>query len=118
MPILSTILGNDVGLGKTITALLLVVISYNDYKRRAAAGEPLDAWPSIFFEPPNLVAQVFNEVTGFFGQFFKVVVVQGCAVSHGSNTRLAEASDLGRDLPGLMEKWKRRKHDPEVGVLE
>ena len=113
-PVPSTILGNDVGLGKTVTALLLVLMSYYKWKRRKEAGEPVDAWPTIFFEPPNLVAQVFNEITSFFGQLFTVVVVQGHPSSHGNNSRLAEASQRGRELRDLMGRWKSQKDDPKA----
>ena len=38
-----TFLGNDVGFGKTATALILVVIAYLEWKRRHGAGEPVEA---------------------------------------------------------------------------
>ena len=113
-PMPCTILGNDVGLGKTVTALLLVLMSYYKWKRRKAAGAPVDAWPTIFFEPPNLVAQVFNEITSFFRQIFTVVVVQGHPSSHGSNSRLAKASQRGKEFRTLMQEWKLQKDDPKA----
>ncbi len=113
-PMPCTILGNDVGLGKTVTAVLLALMSYYKWKRRKEAGESVDAWPTIFFEPPNLVAQVFNEIMGFFGEIFTLVVVHGHPSSHGSNSPLAEASKRGEGIRGLMQKWKSHKDDPKA----
>ncbi|KAK4135178.1 hypothetical protein BT67DRAFT_433929 [Trichocladium antarcticum] len=56
----TTILSNDIRLGKTLTFLTL-----------AAIGEDFEAWPTVIFEPANLVAQVFGEVTGLWGKYFK-----------------------------------------------
>ncbi|GAB1319818.1 hypothetical protein MFIFM68171_10028 [Madurella fahalii] len=88
-PIPYTILGNNVGLGKTSTALALVAIDYFNCLRCKEDGTEFTASPTIMFEPPNLVAQVFNEIMGLWGKFFTVVVAQGDAKSYRGNTRLA-----------------------------
>ncbi|GAB1309796.1 hypothetical protein MFIFM68171_00006 [Madurella fahalii] len=113
-PIPCTILGNDVGLGKTSTALALVAMDYFNCLRCKEDGTEFTASPTIMFEPPNLVAQVFNEIMGLWGKFFTVVVAQGDAKSHGGNTRLAQAAELGADLPNLINKWKKQTNNPET----
>lgn len=74
-PIPCTILGNDVGLGKTSTSLALIAMDYFRYVRAKENGEPFEARPTIMFEPPNLVAQVFHEITSLWGKLFHVFVV-------------------------------------------
>jgi hypothetical protein len=88
-----------------------MAMHYFACKRAQRDGEDFEAWPSLLFEPANLVAQVFGEATSMCGRFFKVVVVQGDAKSHGGNHRLAEASTLGKDLDKLMVQWSSKKSE-------
>jgi hypothetical protein len=93
-PLPTTILGNDVGLGKTSIFLAVCAMGYQNCLRFAREGLDFEAWPTIMFEPANLVAQVFGEVTDLWGKYFKVIVVQGDAKSHGGNARLGEGAML------------------------
>ncbi|GAB1316811.1 hypothetical protein MFIFM68171_07021 [Madurella fahalii] len=93
-PIPCTILGNDVGLGKTSTALALVAMDYFNCLRCKEDGT-------------EFTAESHHH-------FFTVVVAQGDAKSHGGNTRLAQAAELGADLPNLINKWKKQTNNPET----
>ena len=48
-PLSCTILGNIVGFVKIAATLILVPMTYFEWKRRPGAGEFVIAWPTIFF---------------------------------------------------------------------
>jgi hypothetical protein len=62
-----SILANDVGTGKTITAMSLVVLDYRHIVRQARAGKEFQARPTLMVVPAGLIGQTFNEINKYFG---------------------------------------------------
>ncbi|KAK8037865.1 hypothetical protein PG991_001211 [Apiospora marii] len=73
------LMANEVGIGKTITAICVIILDWLDMKRRAAEGEPIEAYPTLMVVPAGLVGQTFNEVTKWFGGLIDVKCYYGSA---------------------------------------
>ncbi|KAI0120581.1 hypothetical protein BJ170DRAFT_600523 [Xylariales sp. AK1849] len=72
-----SLLANEVGTGKTITAIALMILDYNEICRKSDAGEPFEARPSLMVVPASLVGQTFSEVTKYFGGIIELKCCYG-----------------------------------------
>ncbi|KAK8063118.1 hypothetical protein PG996_007770 [Apiospora saccharicola] len=87
------LLAADVGTGKTISVFTLMVLEYMEIRKKAEAGEPFEARPTLMIVPAGLIGQTFNECDTFFGGMIDVKCHYGVATQFKGTRQIATLDD-------------------------
>lgn len=78
-PLRGGILANSVGMGKTFSAVALVLMEHQKCLDAKAEGQPFKARPSMILAPANLMRQIHEEISTTFPGRLKLWVYHGNA---------------------------------------
>ena len=76
-PLRAGVLTSDVGVGKTFSAILVIIMVYYMVLDRQKLNLPVDAGACLWITQANLVVQTFREIITHFPEFFRIYVYYG-----------------------------------------
>ncbi len=112
-PLRAGVLANEVGMGKTFSAILVIIMVYYTAIDRQTLNLPVDAGACLWITQAHLVVQTFREILTHFPGFFKIYVYYGNGQS--DYAALEEATiPNAKELCHLVADLARRRNDPMV----
>lgn len=115
------LMANEVGIGKTITAICVIILDWLDMKRKAAEGEAIEAYPTLMVVPASLVGQTFNEVTKWFGGLIDIKCYYGSAAEFTGDRqkKTLSKSQWWQEMTETMDRGVvTTKPEVSFGVLD
>ena len=112
-PLRAGVLANEVGMGKTFSAILVIIMVYYTAIDRQRSNLPVDAGACLWITQAHLVVQTFREILTHFPGFFRIYVYYGNGQS--DYAPLGEATIRNaKELCQLVAKLATRRNDPMV----
>lgn len=116
-PIRGWMCQSAVGIGKTITYLLSILLEVCMLREELAAGKPIIARPTLISMPSGLTPQTVNQALEHFGHVLKIHSFYGTKanISDAESSR-KEATVSQLELDSMMREWAKNTHDPETAA--
>ncbi|KAK5651796.1 hypothetical protein OQA88_11663 [Cercophora sp. LCS_1] len=107
------LLGNEVGTGKTSTALASVWARYQSLCRQVEEGGTVDVGPTLILAPASLVSQIFHEAHDLWHPKFKLSVYYGTDRSAITDQALRDCVLPSSGLHKKMDEWASSRNEPK-----
>lgn len=106
------ILGNDIGLGKTLVMLGLVELHTRLMVQKMEAGDAVVFRPSVVINPAATILQTANEILDYFPTIRVIVFYGNKALNKSKRFKTVTVEELESSLARLMSRSSR----PQVGL--
>ena len=113
-PLGASILANTMGIGKTLTYLLLVLLSAKQKTKLHFTGTPQKFAPTLLVVPAMVLPQIYAEIITFFSKELEVKVFYGSASSASAHLCLRLNTIETHEFSDVMHRLGLGQGDPQV----
>ncbi|KAH6643487.1 hypothetical protein BKA67DRAFT_542437 [Truncatella angustata] len=111
------LLANNVGTGKTITVISLIILHYFDLCKKKAVGEAFKARPTCLQVTVGLIGQTIDELFKHFGGLIDILSYYGSPGEFkGIRATITSIVDKWTDWTAETSRYKTVTGDPRIDV--